>query len=101
MKGVLGAIGGDLDDIAGGGSRRSLVVAVLEGALVVAAPLWLLEVFRRRFAHQGRVARECARGAFAAFVVHQVVLVGLVLGRWAWTVPSGVAGSSRGRSAGR
>lgn len=80
VMGVLGAAGGDLDDIAGGGSRLSLVVALLEGALVVAVPLWLLEVFRRRFAHRGRVARECARGAFAAFVVHQVVLVGLVLG---------------------
>jgi glucans biosynthesis protein C len=78
--GVLSAAGGDLDDIAGGGSWPSLVVAVLEGALVVAMPLWLLEVFGRRVGHQGRIAREWARGAFAAFVVHQVVLVGLVLG---------------------
>lgn len=83
VMGVLGATGGALDDIAGGGSWPSLVVAVLEGALVVAVPLWLVEVFQRRFDHQGRVARECARAAFAAFVVHQVVLVGLVLGsRW-------------------
>jgi glucans biosynthesis protein C len=79
VMGIVGAVGGDLEAFAGGGSWPSLVVAALEGALVVAMPLWLLDVFRRRLDHQGRLARECGRGAFAAFVVHQVVLVGLVL----------------------
>jgi glucan biosynthesis protein C len=38
-----------------------------------------VDLFRRRFDHQGRLAREGSRAAFAAFVVHQIVLVGLVL----------------------
>jgi glucans biosynthesis protein C len=56
------------------------VPPVRQPPLVVAMPLWLLDVFRRRLDRQGRLVRECGRGAFAAFVVHQVVLVGLVLG---------------------
>lgn len=71
--------GSDLAVFAGGGTWQSLLTAVLEGVLVVAASLWLIDVFRRRLDHQGRLAREMSRAAFAAFVLHQVVLVGLVL----------------------
>jgi len=77
--GVSSALGADIDAFGGGGTWQSLVVAVLEGALVVAMSLWLLDVFRRRFDHQGQLSREMSRAAFAAFIVHQVVLVGLVL----------------------
>ncbi|NTW39660.1 MAG: acyltransferase [Cellulomonadaceae bacterium] len=77
--GAAGALGADLDDFAGNGTWHSLVLAIIEGALVVSMPLWLVDVFRRRFDHQGRAAREASRAAFAAFVVHQIVLVGLVL----------------------
>lgn len=45
----------------------------------MAMSLWLLDLFRRRLDHQSRLAQEMSRAAFAAFVVHQVVLVGLVL----------------------
>lgn len=74
-----GLLGADLEDFAGGGTWQSLALAVVEGVLVVCMPLWLIDVFRRRFDRQGRLAREASRAAFAAFVVHQVVLVGLVL----------------------
>lgn len=77
--GGAGVLGADLEAFAGFGTWQSLLLAVTEGALVVSMPFWLLDAFRRRFDHQGRLFREAGRAAFAAFVVHQVVLVGLVL----------------------
>ncbi|HEX6576864.1 MAG TPA: acyltransferase [Jiangellaceae bacterium] len=76
---TVGAMGGDIDDFFGGGTWQSLVLALLEGALVVAMPLWLFDAFRRRVHHQGQLMRTMSRAAFAAFVVHQVVAVGVVL----------------------
>jgi glucan biosynthesis protein C len=66
-------------DFAGGGAWQSLLVAVCEGVLVTTMPFWLLDLFRRRFDHQSPFAREMSRSAFAAFLMHQLVLVGLVL----------------------
>ncbi len=76
---AVGTSDADLDMLAGGGTWQSLVAAGIEAALMVAMSLWLVDVFRRRFDHQGGLMRELSRGAFAAFLVHQVVLVGLVL----------------------
>lgn len=67
------------DVLFGGGSWQSLVLAVLEGAIVVAVSLWLIDLFQRRFNHQGRLAAGMSRAAYAAFLVHQLVLVVLVL----------------------
>ncbi len=75
----VGAMGEDIALFWGGGTWQSLVLALLQGALVVAMSLWLLDVFRRRVDHQGRLTREMSRAAFVAFIVHQVVLVGTVL----------------------
>jgi hypothetical protein len=69
----------EFEQFAGGGTWHSLVLAVIEAALVVSMPLWLIDVFRRRFHHQGAVLRTMSRAAFAAFVVHQLILVGLIL----------------------
>ena len=77
--GTAAMLEADLEAFAGMGTWQSLVLAVIEGALVVSMPLWLVDMFRRRFDHQGRLGREAGRAAFAAFVVHQIVLVGLVL----------------------
>jgi hypothetical protein len=52
----------------------------MEGALVVTMPFWLVDLFRRRFTRQGPILQEMNRAAFAAFLIHQLVLVGLVLG---------------------
>lgn len=76
---VVSAASGDVDAFGGQGTWQSSVIAVLEGALVVALSLWVVDLFQRRLDHQGRLARELGRAAFAAFVVHQLVLVGLVL----------------------
>ncbi|RYV52281.1 acyltransferase family protein [Pengzhenrongella frigida] len=85
--GVAGVLDADLDAFAGNDTWQSLVLAVIEGVLVVSMPLWLVDVFRWRFDHQGRLAREASRAAFAAFVVHQIVLVGLVLASHAVRLP--------------
>lgn len=63
----------------GGGTWQSFGFALLEGTIVVTVSPWLLDLFRRRFARQGKARRELSRAAYAAFLVHQLVLVGLVL----------------------
>lgn len=73
------ATGAAMEDFSGGGTWQSLVVAGLEGIIVVTMSLWLIDLFQRRFDHQGPLAREMSRAAYATFVVHQVVLVWLVL----------------------
>lgn len=69
----------DPEALLGGGTWQSLLVAGVEGLVLVSLSVWLLDVFRRRYNHQGRLAREMGRAAYAAFVLHQIVLVGLVL----------------------
>lgn len=76
---AVGTDDADLDLLGGGGTWQSLLAAGLEAAVMVAMSVWLVDVFRRRFDRQGGLMRELSRAAFAAFIVHQVVLVGLVL----------------------
>lgn len=76
---AVASMGPDVDRYAGGATWESLLAAAIEGVLVVSMPLWLLDVFRRRVDQQGRMVREMSRAAFAAFVFHQLVLVGLIL----------------------
>lgn len=70
----------ELDVLFGGGTWQSLVLSALEGTIVVTVSLWLIDLFQRRFDHQGRLGAAMSRAAFAAFLVHQAVLVALVLG---------------------
>ncbi len=86
MVAAASAAGSDLALFAGGGTWQSLLAATLEGVLTVTVPVWLVDVFRRRLDHQGQVARRAGRAPFAAFVLHQPVLVALALGseRLAW-----------------
>jgi glucan biosynthesis protein C len=65
----------DLDRLFGGWHWQSLAFAVLEGVVAVALSLWLVVWFRRRWAHQGRLAKRASRGAYAAYVLHAPVLV--------------------------
>jgi len=70
----------DVDAFAGGGTWQSALLTVPEALLVVGASIWLLDVFRRRYDRQGPLARELGRGAFAAFLLHQGILVLVILG---------------------
>lgn len=71
--------GTDLEAYMGGGTWQSLLLALLEGPVVVCLSLWLVDVFHRRLDHQGALARGLGRAAYATFFIHQLVLVGLVL----------------------
>lgn len=64
----------------GGGTWQSLALAAVEGVIVVTVSLWVLDLFERRAHRQGPLLRGLARAAYAAFLIHQLVLVGLVLG---------------------
>jgi hypothetical protein len=79
---VLGgavASGLPIEVFAGGTTWQSALLCCVEAALVLTMPIWLVDVFQRRFDHQGPLMRAASRAAFAAFLVHQAVLVGLVL----------------------
>jgi glucan biosynthesis protein C len=73
------ATGGGPDDFAGGVNWSSLLLVFVEAALIIGMSIWLIDLFQRRFDQQGPLLREMSRGAFAAFLLHQVVLVGAVL----------------------
>lgn len=79
VVGTVTAIGGDAEAFNGRGTWQSLLAAFTEAGLVIGMSVWLLDLFRRRFDRQGPLLRELSRGAFAAFLVHQVVLVGVIL----------------------
>jgi len=81
---------GDPRALLGGGTWPSLAVAAMEGVLLVSLSLWLLDVFRRRYDHQGRLAQGMSSAAYVAFVIHQIVLVGLVLAMHEVSWPSAV-----------
>ena len=73
------ATGGGPEDFAGGANWPALLLVCVEAALVIGMSIWLIDLFRRRFNQQGPLLKEMSRSAFAAFLVHQVVLVGAVL----------------------
>jgi glucan biosynthesis protein C len=91
------------DALFGGGTWQSLVLAGLEATIMVTMSLWLIDLFQRRFDRQDRLGRAMSRAAYAAFLVHQLVLVGLVLAsrqvpgppelKYAAVAAIGVAGS--------
>lgn len=76
---ISGPLGYEMGLYLGGGTWQSALLAALEGVIITTASLWVVDLFQRRFDHQGRLGRQLARSAFAAFLVHQGVLVGLVL----------------------
>ena len=75
----VGLLGQDVETFYGGWRWQAMVFVLLEGAVAVAMPLWLCDVFRRRVLVQGTLMAAMGRAAFGAFLVHQVVLVAAVL----------------------
>ncbi len=75
----IALLGLDPERLFGGATWESLLFSAIEAVLVVSMPFWLVDLFRRRFTDQGRIRKEMSRAAFAAFLFHQLVLVGLVL----------------------
>ena len=74
-----GPLGYEMELYLGGPTWQSGQLVAIEAVIITTASLWVVDLFQRRFDHQGPPARQLARSAFAAFLVHQGVLVGLVL----------------------
>lgn len=66
---------GSPDAFSGGVHWESLATAAIEGALAVSGSIWFLAWFRRRWSHQGPLARQLARAAYGAFIIQTPVLV--------------------------
>jgi|GEM_PF-513716 len=72
-------LGLEMEDWAGGFGVPAFLGAMLEGVIVVAAPVWVLSFAQRRLNGTGPIRRAMARGSYAAFMLQGPVLVGLEL----------------------
>ncbi len=61
----------------GGFTWQALVLALVEGILVVAGSLWLIGLAQRRLTGQGHFTEGLARSAYVAFVVQGPILLSL------------------------
>jgi glucans biosynthesis protein C len=62
--------------IAGGFNWLALSYALWESFVVVGVSMGLLVLFRERWNHQGRLAKELAADVYTVYLIHPVVLVG-------------------------
>jgi hypothetical protein len=69
------SVASGVDDFYGGWHWQALLVAMVEGVLVVFGSVWLLGLAGRHFTWTGSFATTCARSAFPAFVLQGPVLV--------------------------
>jgi hypothetical protein len=79
---LVGVAQGGIDEEAWGGGWdwSAFVFPVIESALVVFGPIWLLGVAQRRLASPVRWIRPAVmRSCYGAFVLQQLVLVGLAI----------------------
>jgi glucans biosynthesis protein C len=67
----------DEEAFLGRGTWPSLLAALCESSLAVGVIVGLLVLFRRRADHQGPVGRFLSAHAYAVYVIHPLVLVGL------------------------
>jgi peptidoglycan/LPS O-acetylase OafA/YrhL len=70
-------LGLEMEDWLGGWSIPAFLSAMLEGVIVVAAPVWVLSFAQRRLNGTGPIRRAMARGSYAAFMLQGPVIVGL------------------------
>ena len=76
---LSGALEGDTEPVLGGLHWQALAYAVWEQLLCVAMSISLLYLFRERYNRQGVLAQALSASAYAAFILHAPVLVGLAL----------------------
>lgn len=70
-------LGLEMEDWLGGWSVPAFLSSMLEGVIVVAAPVWVLSFAQRRLNGTGPIRRAMARGSYAAFMLQGPVIVGL------------------------
>ncbi|MFD2792832.1 acyltransferase [Promicromonospora vindobonensis] len=74
----------------GAGALAQLVASLAENVFAVSIILALLVLFRERFSGQPPWARMAARNAFAVYVIHPLVLVGVAMLLAPLAAPAGV-----------
>lgn len=74
---VTDPLGLEMEDWLCGWGVPALLSALLEGVVVVAAPLWVLAFAQRHLNGTGPIRKMMARGSYAAFMLQGPVLVGL------------------------
>ncbi|UCH06614.1 MAG: acyltransferase family protein [Deltaproteobacteria bacterium] len=76
-----GAMKGNIAPFVGGFHWQSLVKSVWDQFMCMGMVVILLVWFRRRFNHQGTVAKAMSASAYTAYIIHQPVLIvlGLIL----------------------
>jgi len=77
---AFGALSGTLDERGFGGANwLSLSYSLWEGFLCISMVITILNWFRRRFDHQGRLAQIMSRTSFAVYIIHPAIIVPLAL----------------------
>lgn len=77
---ATGALSGSLDPgVFGGLSWLSLIYSVWQQLMCMAMIIVLLVWFRRRFNHQGPLAKAMADSTYAVYVLHPLVIVPLAI----------------------
>jgi membrane-bound acyltransferase YfiQ involved in biofilm formation len=77
---ATGALTGSLDrDLFGGFTWLSLIYSVWQQLMCMAMVIVLLVGFRRRFNHQGQLAKAMADSSYAVYVLHPLVIVPLAI----------------------
>jgi glucan biosynthesis protein C len=65
------------DPFKGGMTWQSLVTSILEAVYCVSMSILLLGIFRQRLDRQGRLGQLLSRNAYAVYIIHPAILVGL------------------------
>jgi glucan biosynthesis protein C len=79
--------GDDVEIIAGSATPATFAFAWCDGAIAVAGGLWLVWVLRRRQPRPSWWRAAAARSSYAAYVIHPLVLVALMVLISAWGMP--------------
>ena len=77
---AAGALTGKLDERGAGGLNwLSLAYSLWEGFMCVSMVIVVLAWFRKRFDHQGRLAKVMSDNCFAVYILHPLIIVPLAL----------------------
>jgi len=74
-----GAVDGDTRAYAGGPTWQNFGMSLWSAIICAGMTLGMLVVFRERFSAQGRIARFMTDNAFAVYVIHPPILIGIAI----------------------
>jgi glucan biosynthesis protein C len=71
---VLGGATENVDPFFGGWHWQSLAFAMWDSFVCISMCIGLISLFRRRLNHQGAIAHELSRSAYATYLIHEPVI---------------------------